>query len=99
MKPSPSAPITEEDSWIWGWIYRKHVATGNALAAVSWQADRRDADLMFQAQQYRHGEFPVDRGPLAFALKWQRMCRRTTSVCIDFGGARWFDRADIIYCA
>jgi hypothetical protein len=50
MKPSPPAPLTEEDFWIWqrfhsrGWKVRHWVHR-------MFDADRRDADLMLQAQE------------------------------------------------
>lgn len=65
MKPLPSAPLTEEDFWIWqrfharGWVDRH-------LGHRSFASDASDAGLMFEAQRARSYTFPVDMPPLVF---------------------------------
>jgi hypothetical protein len=55
MKPSPSAPPTEEDLKVWRWVlgkaYERH-RIGN-LALDCLPQDRRDAELMLQLQKLR----------------------------------------------
>lgn len=58
MKPRlRSAPWTEEDRAAWfDWQVNRNrdLQLWGALERISWPADRRDADLMFQAQEVRH---------------------------------------------
>jgi hypothetical protein len=53
MKPFPSAPLTLEDMAIWSGIQRRWIARFyNVLREhVTSEVDRRDADLMLQAQE------------------------------------------------
>jgi hypothetical protein len=53
----PSAPLTKEDSWVWGFAsYPRHLADSRfarSLCGWSMEQDGRDADLMLQAMEMR----------------------------------------------
>jgi hypothetical protein len=54
MKPSPSAPPTPEDEDIWCFVALGRPWVSNfVLEDCSAQQDRRDAELMFYAQQFK----------------------------------------------
>lgn len=66
MKPLPSAPLTKEDSWIWGFAsYPRDLANSRfarSLYGESMERDHRDAELMLERQ--RHLAEPSGDGTL-----------------------------------
>jgi hypothetical protein len=85
MKPRlGSAPLTREDSWIWGFAsYPRDLGDARfarALYGESMEQDRRDADRILNAMRHRVGSW----GPL---LHWSPEQPDYTYEYIWFGGA------------
>jgi hypothetical protein len=51
MRLFPVAPLTDEDMWAWCFALRKMDTKTSGSWSAYEQADRRDADLMLQAQE------------------------------------------------
>jgi hypothetical protein len=83
---------TDEDSMAWADVLLRYAERhGGTLWTRSLMQDRRDADLMFEAQRLRSYTFPVDLPPLVLI---------GSSGHIDCGGAlEWVKALNITYFA
>lgn len=92
-------PMTYEDACILNRGYRNcEVLPGTPRGYPFWNgllmglavySGKVDFDRILLAQQYRHAEFPVDRGPIVYSLVSGYMCRITNARSIVFGGMHW----------
>jgi hypothetical protein len=76
MKPRLEvAPLTEEDSYAWHWVCLRH--DGGPFSHFVWlmseNADRRDANLMFELARWKH---PQTSQCIQRMTDWSDKCLR-----------------------